>query len=128
MDSFGSRISLFIESKDGLTRADFAKAIGISQAYVSQMCSGVRIPSDRTVSDICRIFHVNEHWLRTGEGEMLEKLDEDQELVEFMTGLLNDCPDSFRRRFISVVSKLDNNGWAVLEQIANELANNKTDP
>ena len=126
MDSFGCRLAQFIDNS-GLSRAEFAKALSVSQAYVSQMCAGIRVPSDRIISAICRIFHINEEWLRTGQGQMLEQLDEDQNLVEFMSGLLNECPDSFKRRFISVVSKLDNNGWAVLEQIADELAREDTD-
>ena len=117
-----------LRKKLGLTLDSFGQKIGITMAAVSNIENGRSNPSNQVLLAICREFHVSETWIRTGEGEMMDQLDEDQELVEFMSGLLTDCPDSFRRRFISVVSKLDTNGWAVLEQIANELANNKTDP
>ena len=104
-----------------LTQQDLADKLGVKRGAIANYEIGRNDPVDAVISLICREFHVNEHWLRTGEGEMLEKLDEDQELVEFMTDLLHDCPESFRRRFISVVSKLDANGWAVLEQIAEEI-------
>lgn len=58
-----------------MKQAEFAKRIGVSRPFVSELCSGRKTPSDRTVADICREFHVNEHWLRDGEGEMFLKLD-----------------------------------------------------
>ena len=61
----------------GLTQKDFAARVGLSQNFIAQIESGSKVPSDRTVSDICRIFHVNEDWLRTGEGEMYD-LPEDR--------------------------------------------------
>lgn len=61
----------------GLTQKDFAARVGLSQNFIAQIESGSKVPSDRTVFDICRIFHVNEEWLRTGEGEMYD-LPEDR--------------------------------------------------
>ena len=40
------------------------------------MESGKNNPSVQTVALICREFGVNEHWLRTGEGEMFEQTRE----------------------------------------------------
>lgn len=53
-----------------ITKTEFVKRLNVSQAFVSQMYSGVGNPSGRTISDICRIFRVSEQWLRTGDGEM----------------------------------------------------------
>ena len=53
-----------------MKQAEFAKRIGVSRPFVSELCSGNKKPSDRTVADICREFNVNEQWLRTGEGDM----------------------------------------------------------
>ncbi|WP_297311587.1 helix-turn-helix transcriptional regulator [uncultured Oscillibacter sp.] len=54
----------------GIKKIEFAKKIGISSPFVSELCSGAKKASDRTITDICREFNVNETWLRTGEGEM----------------------------------------------------------
>lgn len=128
MSTIGERIARFIDDTDSLTRTKFAEAIGISPAYVSQICSGVRVPSDRTIADICRAFKLSEDWLRTGNGDMQASLTEDEQLVEFMTDLMAESSDSFRRRFISVVSELDADGWAFLENLADKLAKKKTGP
>ena len=85
-------------------------------------------PIDAVVSLICREFHVSEGWLRNGSGEMFEKLDHDQEIAEFAAGILSDEPDSFRKRLISALATLDARDWAVLEKLADELTQKKTDP
>lgn len=53
-----------------LTQAQFASMIGLSQNYITLVESGDRSPSDRTVSDICRVFSISPEWLRTGKGDM----------------------------------------------------------
>lgn len=72
----------------GLKKSQFAEKLSVSQPYVSQLCSGVRTPSDRTIADICREFRVREEWLRTGEGPML--LPEPEEDLEIINDLLAD--------------------------------------
>lgn len=53
-----------------IKKIEFARRLNISSPFVSELCSGAKAPSDRTISDICRIFNVNEKWLRQGKGEM----------------------------------------------------------
>lgn len=69
MDTFGARIQIVIE-QSGLKKIQFAEKMGISSAYVSQLCSDVRTPSDRLVADICREFKVRREWLENGEEPM----------------------------------------------------------
>jgi transcriptional regulator with XRE-family HTH domain len=51
----------------------FGSRIGIGKASISLLESGKNNPSVQTITLICREFGVNEQWLRTGEGEMLEQ-------------------------------------------------------
>ena len=37
--------------------------------------NGKKKPGNRLISDICREFHINEEWLRTGKGEMHQTVD-----------------------------------------------------
>lgn len=80
------RIAAILQAR-GLKQAEFAKKIGISAAFASELCSGAKSPSDRTISDICREFRVSETWLRTGEGAMDLKLDDDAELNYIMESI-----------------------------------------
>lgn len=100
-------------------KAEFARALNVSQAFVSQMCSGERMPSDRTIADICREFDVSEEWLRTGTGPMFVEKTRDEELAEFFGHVL--ARDDFKQRLLAALSRLDESEWAMLEQVARKL-------
>lgn len=100
-------------------KSEFARALNVSQAFVSQMCSGERMPSDRTIADICREFDVSEEWLRTGTGPMFVEKTRDEELAEFFGHVL--ARDDFKQRLLAALSRLDESEWAMLEQVARKL-------
>lgn len=105
----------------GIKKIEFAKKINVSPAFVSEMCSGRKNISDRTVVDICNKFHVSEDWLRYGEGEMFLKRTREEEIAAFMGSVL-DGPNNFRKRLISVLANLDEDDWELLEEMALKLA------
>ena len=72
MSTINERIAEVV-NMSGLRKTAFAEKINVSQSLISLICSGKTGVSDRTISDICRVFGVNEIWLRTGDGEMLAK-------------------------------------------------------
>ena len=89
-----------IVKKSGLTKTDFAKRIGLSQSHVSRICSGETTPSDRTISDICRVFNVNRRYLEQGEEPMfLPELDPD---TDFINALLENSDSPF----VDVIRKI----------------------
>ena len=89
MTDLSDRITYIIETL-GMKKIAFAEKINVSQAFVSQLCSGSKQPSDRTISDICREFNVNEEWLRSGEGEPFKKLSKEEEIASYVEDLLSD--------------------------------------
>ena len=117
MQTFQDRLRSLIDTL-GITKTKFAEDLHVSSAFVSMLCSGKSQPSDRTIADICRKYNVSETWLRTGEGEMKQKLTRNQEIAEFMASIMRDPDDAPRKRFISIVSKLDVEEWQLLEDIA----------
>ena len=119
MQDIGDRISWVVQDS-GLTKTAFADRLNVSQAFVSQLCSGVKTPSDRTIADICREFKVSEQWLRTGQGEPKPALSRDEELAAFFGDVLADQSD-FKRRLLTVLSNLDVEEWALIERMANKL-------
>lgn len=118
MSDLSNRISQVIDTL-GLKKTVFAEKLNVSQAFVSQMCSGVKQPSDRTIADICRTFDVNEEWLRTGEGEMFVQKTRDEELAAFFGDVLSGQLDEVR--FISALARLSADEWELLESMANKL-------
>lgn len=110
-----TRISKIV-AKSGLTKTDFAKRLGVSQPFISRLCSGEVQPSDRTISDICREFGVNEVWLRTGEGEPDQKRTRQEEIMRFAVRTAKGS-DGFRKQLAFMLSQLDEEDWQNLEQI-----------
>lgn len=70
-----------IRKEAGLTQQAFANRIGIARGNISAYEVGKNAPSDAVISLICREFNVNEHWLRFGDGEMMQTLDMDFEKI-----------------------------------------------
>lgn len=117
MNSISDRISWCVK-ESGLTKTAFADRINVTQQYVSNLCLGKKIPSDRTIADICREFNVNENWLRTGQGDPYIQLSRDEELAQFFGDVMKGEDPDFRRRLLSVMSRLTTDEWALLEQMA----------
>lgn len=67
--TLGERIKKVRKDKD-LTQQEFCKQIGLKRNSISLVESGKRNISDQAIKSICREFHVNEEWLRTGNGDM----------------------------------------------------------
>ena len=97
----------------GLTQKDFAARVGLSQNFIAQIESGSKVPSDRTVSDICRIFRVNEDWLRTGEGDMYD-LPEDGTAAIVSDLLEDDSP--MNRLILNVLER-----YQLLDPVSREV-------
>lgn len=111
-----------IRKNANLNQQAFADKIGLTKNFVSLLETGNRTPSDRTVSDICREFGINEKWLRTGEGEMVKPVNRDAEIASFMGDVMRGEDADFRRRLISVLARLDVAEWELLEKMALKLA------
>lgn len=109
-----------------ITKTEFAKRLNVSQAFVSQICTGVREPSDRTISDICRVFRVSEEWLRTGNGEMFVKDSQRDKLRNFFTDVLSTAPDE-RSAFVAALDDLPPEFWPIVAELARNYANNLKD-
>lgn len=65
MNTIGERIAQVIEEAK-VKKVQFAEKIGVDQSYISQLVSGKRMPSDRTIRDICNAYNVREQWLKDG--------------------------------------------------------------
>lgn len=126
MNKMPERITSLIRAT-GLTKTAFAARLNVGQPFVSKLASGASEPSDRTIADIVREFNVNETWLRTGEGEMFAPVSRDERIADFIGSLLREEDDSFKRRFVAMLSRLDEDDWAVLEKMALGLNKAKKD-
>ena len=108
-----NRISYVIKEL-GIKKTDFAKSLCVSQPFISQLCSGAASPSDRTIADICRIFNVNEIWLRTGVGEPFIQLTREDEIAAALGSAIAGGSSS-RDRLIRALARLPDDAFPIIE-------------
>ena len=121
MNTIGDRIKRLRKTLI-LNQSDFASRIGSVQNTITGYETGRREPSNQVVTLICREFNVNEEWLRTGTGDMFAPVNRDKEIEAFMDTVMKSESADFRRRLVSVLSKLDSAEWKLLESMALKLA------
>ena len=108
-----------------LTQQVFADKLGIKRSTMATYESGRNEPIDAVISLICKTFNVNENWLRTGEGEMFVEMSYDDEIAQFVGQVMGEEDDSFKKRLISGLAALDDNGWKVLEDFLDSIQTKK---
>lgn len=108
-----------------MTQQEFADKLRVPRNTIGGYEVGKSNPSDAAVNNICNTFNVNEDWLRTGEGEMFIQMTRDEEIAAFVAKALRTEEDSFKKRFIAMLSALDESDWESLEKIALLLVDKK---
>ena len=119
MIDFPKRLGSLITEKK-ITKTAFAERLNVSPAFVSQMCSGIKQPSDRTIADICREFGVSETWLRTGEGEMYIQMNEEDELTQICMEI-GASDDELAKAAIRIYWRLSDKEKAVIHKMVDDL-------
>lgn len=120
--NIGERIEIL--RKDlSMSRRVFGERLGVSESVI------VNIEYDRLKRPdqkeslyklICKEFNVNEEWLRTGNGEMFVPLTRNQLITDFATDLIME-DNTFKKRLVEALAKLDESEWEVLEKLAESL-------
>ena len=118
--TIGERIKKVRRSVD-LTQQKFGERLGIKPNSVSLIESGDRNPSDQVILAICREFNIREEWLRNGGGDMFIQVTRDERIAAWVGKTLSTESDTFQKRFISMLSKLNESDWEVLERMVGEM-------
>ena len=121
MESIQIQIVEIVDRFCSGNRSEFARRLNITPAYASQIYSGVRTPSDRTISDICREFRVREEWLRTGKGDMVIEDTHREKLQRFFADVLATAPDE-RSGFVAALADLPDEFWPLVADLARHYA------
>lgn len=111
--SVGERIhNLRIEKR--LTLVTLGKKIGMTNGALSQIEHGKANPSERTLKLVAHEFGVNEHWLRTGEGEQYTHKTAEAEIKATADEFLRGEAPEMRLRLVKALDGLsDTQLWLV---------------
>lgn len=100
-----------------LTLEKFGERLGVTKSAISRIENGTIALTDQMCRSICREFGVNESWLREGTGEMFVQKSRNEQLQDMIDGLSDGPEDEFKLKFLTVLSRLSNDQWNVVEQI-----------
>ena len=104
-----------------LSQDEFGRRLGVTRGAVTNIELNKVEPKPLFVDLICREFNVSEEWLRTGEGEMCKPKSRNEELFEFVTNAIGE-PTGIQAKLLSIMARLTDEQWKVLNDIANEMA------
>lgn len=120
MDTINSRIEFLIKDLE-ITKTSFAEQLHVSVAFISGLCSGVKNPSDRTISDICRVFNVSLAWLRDGTEPMYVQRSENDRMAMLFNDVLAEADESTRKRGIAAALDMPPEFWDNILEYAKKI-------
>lgn len=92
-----------LRKKLNMTQKEFAQSIGIAQSSWAMIESGGRNINERHIKLISSIYHANEKWLKTGEGEMFTIDPEEDETAVYIEELIDGTDDSVKSLIKSIL-------------------------
>ena len=121
METIGERIEQVLKAS-GIKKIEAARRLNVSSAFITQLCKGDSGASDRTISDICREFGVDEVWLRNGEGEMFRPRSRKDAISAYMGQLLGNQRSEFEEDIIEFMANTRPEFWDILIEEMRTLA------
>ena len=123
----GERVKMVRESKH-LTLDQFGEKLGVTKTAISRIENGTRGLTEQMLKAICREFSINEKWLRTGDGDMPQKLSEDEEVADLVSDILEDGKNnafySIILEIIQIYKELSPSSQEALREFSKKLAEN----
>lgn len=105
----------------------FVDGLGIKKSALSLIESGRNSLTDSVRILICNKYGVREEWLRDGTGDVFVKKSAEDELNALAEKVMADTPDSFRRRFVAMLAKLNDEQWKLLSDMEDMMLATKSD-
>ena len=115
---------VILRNELGLSQEKFSSKLNLKRTTISTYERTGTILPDRMISDICRVYNVNEDWLRNGEGPMFrppkginnefaalaaELISDDTEDAEWVKDKFiryKRLPEEERKIFVATLKKL----------------------
>lgn len=120
--NLNERIKTLRKKVLNLTQEEFANRISSAQTTIAGYENGSREPSNIVISSICREFGVNEIWLRTGEGEMFQQMDQTEKIVRWASKITTDVPNrDIKLKLVELLSELDESVWEGIMDAAKKI-------
>lgn len=106
----------------GFTLREFGEQLNMSHGHISDIEHERKILTDRLIELLNLKYNVRKDWLVDGTGEMFAVITRDEKIAAFMGDALSDENETFKKRFLSMLSNLSIEEWELLEKKVIELA------
>lgn len=95
-----------------ITQAGLADEIKVSKPTIEAYEYGRTEIPERSITAICKAFNVNENWLRTGEGEMFNPKDFDEEVTDIVWSIVDkkSLSEEERNQYIELIKIISSTG------------------
>ena len=103
----------------------FADFLGIPSSNLASYETGRRKPTDAVIQLICEKCRVNEEWLRDAVGKRERAINKNDQIADMISDVLESDDDAFKRRLISALARLDDDGWKRLEDFIDSISMRK---
>lgn len=104
-----------------LTMESFGAKVGIGKSAINKIEKGINNVTEQMIKSICREFHVNEEWLRSGTGDMFSPVPNNA--LDRLAEAFN--LDSLERTIIEEYLKLDPSRRKVIKDYITSIAQTK---
>ncbi|MEH7150544.1 transcriptional regulator [Bacillus thuringiensis] len=109
-----------IRNSQKLSREKFAEKLGLSRGVIENIEYNRAELKDLYIQLICKEFRVNEHWLRTGEGDAYLSITEEEALADLLFTLTT-TEDATLKETILNITKLSLSDVYIIKSMVDAL-------
>lgn len=112
-----------LRKSNKLSQTAFAESLGVTYGVINNIELGriqqwdTKIP---LLNLMCDKYGCRREWLIDGEGEMMQDLSREQEIIRAVSEMFTG-DDDFKQDIISMLVKLPDEHWGLLEDMARRL-------
>ncbi|MDU7027499.1 helix-turn-helix domain-containing protein [uncultured Robinsoniella sp.] len=126
MEDIVDRIKKVRKSR-GQNQGEFANDLNLKRNSITQIETRRRNPSERTLSDICRICHVNKDWLMYGTGGDDNMFIPEDVQQYYEIGMLAGEQNEFKKFCLNMMMDLPDKYWDYIYEQFKKFENKKGD-
>lgn len=112
-----------LRKSNNLSQTEFAETLGVTRGVIVNIEKGRLSSLDTKIpllNLMCDKYGCRREWLIDGEGEMMQDLSREQEIIRAVSEMFTG-DDDFKQDIISMLVKLPDEHWGLLEDMARRL-------
>lgn len=109
-----AEVFYFLKKEKKITQKSFGEKANLSRDIVINILYDRVPPNERHIKALCNAHHIRYAWVMTGEGEMFEELDEEQEFAFALGEMLFDERPNIKRTLMKVFMECNEEEVAAL--------------